>query len=258
MPLLLWRLGGGSAVGDLLRLTHTIALGAGSAHRALLLLRLQQRRQQHPTLLQLLMVHLATDATCSNPSRHGCSLGNMLWRRHRTPITSGVPSSRSCPILKGWYYCTRKVTATIVVILDCTVGIRHCSDRRRHLPIQVGDTVGGEDPGQHSPGAAIAVPVAIDVATTGSRVIPEEQAEVIFVSLWCQYFGRRGGEICVGFVLVFFNKIPTNRPHTPTTTRVPIQKCQTLPQCSEIQAYPLLQPPTSTTLNSSDSSVSLG
>lgn len=108
----------------------------------------------------------------------------MLWRRHRTPITSGVPSSRSCPILKGWYCCTWKVTATIVVILDCTVGISHCSDRRRHLPIrvQVGDTVGGEDPGQHSPGAAIAVPVAIDVATTGSRVIPEEQAEVIFVS----------------------------------------------------------------------------
>ena len=41
MALLLWRLGGGSAVGDLLRWTHTIALGAGSAHRALLLLRLQ-------------------------------------------------------------------------------------------------------------------------------------------------------------------------------------------------------------------------
>jgi len=74
------------------------------------------------------------------------------------------------------------MVATMVVILDCAIGISRCSDRRRQLPIgvQVGDAVGGEGPGQHSPGAVVAV--AIAVATCGSRVIPEEQAEVIFVS----------------------------------------------------------------------------
>jgi len=95
MPLLLRQLNGSSAVGDLLRWTHAIALGAGTAHLTLLLLHLQQRRQQHPTLLRVLLMHLATDVTCSNPPRHGCCLGNMLLCFHRTPIanTSGVPPS---------------------------------------------------------------------------------------------------------------------------------------------------------------------